>query len=75
MGKSLYEIDCLIYATGFEVGTDYTRRAGYDVVGARGNTLSDHWKDGMRSVHGMHVHGFPNMFVLGHTQCLFAAVA
>jgi cyclohexanone monooxygenase len=22
----------------------------------------------MRSVHGMHVHGFPNMFVLGHTQ-------
>ena len=22
----------------------------------------------MRSLHGMHVHGFPNMFVLGHTQ-------
>jgi cyclohexanone monooxygenase len=63
-----YEVDCIIFATGFEVGTDYTRRAGYDVMGANGNTLSDHWKDGMRSVHGMHVHGFPNMFVLGHTQ-------
>jgi cyclohexanone monooxygenase len=63
-----YEVDCIIFATGFEVGTDYTRRAGYDVVGTRGNTLSEHWKDGMRSVHGMHVHGFPNMFVLGHTQ-------
>jgi cyclohexanone monooxygenase len=63
-----YEVDCIIFATGFEVGTDYTRRAGYDVVGAHGNTLSEHWKDGMRSVHGMHVHGFPNMFVLGHTQ-------
>jgi cyclohexanone monooxygenase len=63
-----YEVDCIIFATGFEVGTDYTRRAGYDVVGADGTTLSDHWKDGMRSVHGMHVHGFPNMFVLGHTQ-------
>ncbi len=63
-----YEVDCIIFATGFEVGTDYTRRAGYDVVGADGNTLSGHWKDGMRSVHGMHVHGFPNMFVLGHTQ-------
>jgi cyclohexanone monooxygenase len=63
-----YEVDCIIFATGFEVGTDYTRRAGYDVVGAQGITLSEHWKDGMRSVHGIHVHGFPNMFVLGHTQ-------
>jgi cation diffusion facilitator CzcD-associated flavoprotein CzcO len=63
-----YEVDCIIFATGFEVGTDYTRRAGYDVVGARGTSLSEHWRDGMRSVHGMHVHGFPNMFVLGHTQ-------
>jgi cyclohexanone monooxygenase len=63
-----YEVDCIIFATGFEVGTDYTRRSGYDVVGADGSKLSDHWKDGMRSVHGMHVHGFPNMFVLGHTQ-------
>ena len=61
-------MDCIIFATGFEVGTEYTRRAGYDVVGSDGNTLSEHWKDGMRSVHGMHVHGFPNMFVLGHTQ-------
>jgi cyclohexanone monooxygenase len=63
-----HEVDCIIFATGFEVGTDYTRRAGYDVVGADGVALSDHWKDGMRSLHGMHVHGFPNMFVLGHTQ-------
>ena len=53
------QLDCLIYATGFEVGTDYTRRAGYDVIGARGDSLSEYWRDGMRSVHGMHVHGFP----------------
>ena len=68
MGDHEYEVDCLIYATGFEVGTDYTRRAGYDVIGSRGHSLSEHWRDGIRSVHGMHVHGFPNMFVLGHTQ-------
>jgi cation diffusion facilitator CzcD-associated flavoprotein CzcO len=68
VGEREYKVDCLIYATGFEVGTDYTRRAGYDVVGSRGISLSDYWRDGMRSVHGMHVHGFPNMFVLGHTQ-------
>jgi cation diffusion facilitator CzcD-associated flavoprotein CzcO len=63
-----YEVDCIIFATGFEVGTAYTRRSGYDVVGSDGITLSEHWTDGMRSLHGMHVHGFPNMFVLGHTQ-------
>src|SRR5665213_792125 len=28
-----YEIDCLIYATGFEVGTEYTRRSGYELHG------------------------------------------
>jgi cation diffusion facilitator CzcD-associated flavoprotein CzcO len=67
-GGQEYELDTLIFATGFEVGTDYTRRSGYDVVGSRGVALSDYWADGMRSVHGMHVHGFPNMFVLGHTQ-------
>ena len=32
-----YELDCLIYATGFEVGTDYTRRAGYEVTGRGGS--------------------------------------
>jgi cyclohexanone monooxygenase len=68
VGDTEYEIDCLIYATGFEVGTDYTRRAGYDVVGVDGVTLSGYWSEGMKSMFGMHVHGFPNMFILGHTQ-------
>ncbi len=63
-----YALDCLIFATGFEVGTDYTRRAGYDVVGSRGSSLSKYWAQGMRSLHGTCVHGFPNMFILGHTQ-------
>ncbi|HMC40446.1 MAG TPA: NAD(P)/FAD-dependent oxidoreductase [Acidimicrobiales bacterium] len=68
-----YPLDCLIFATGFEVGTDYTRRAGYDVVGRDGLTLSEYWADGMRSMFGMHVHGFPNMLVLGHSQGGFTA--
>jgi cation diffusion facilitator CzcD-associated flavoprotein CzcO len=72
-GGVAYEVDCLIYATGFEVGTEYTRRAGYDVVGVDGVALSSYWSDGMRSMFGMHVHGFPNMFVLGHTQGGFTA--
>ncbi len=31
-----YAVDCLIYATGFEVGTEYTRRAGYEMYGRDG---------------------------------------
>jgi cation diffusion facilitator CzcD-associated flavoprotein CzcO len=63
-----YEVDCLIFATGFEVGTSYTRRAGYDIVGRGGQTLSQHWSDGLRTLHGLTTHGFPNCFFLGFTQ-------
>jgi cyclohexanone monooxygenase len=63
-----YELDCLIFATGFEVGTSYTRRAGYDIVGRSGQTLSDHWSEGLRTLHGLTSHGFPNCFFLGFTQ-------
>ncbi|HEY6558499.1 MAG TPA: hypothetical protein VI072_14555, partial [Polyangiaceae bacterium] len=27
-----------------------------------------HWADGMQSLHGIHVHGFPNAFVIGIAQ-------
>ena len=63
-----YEVDCLIFATGFEVGTSYTRRAGYDIIGKDGVTLSDYWADGLRTLHGLTVHNFPNCFFLGFTQ-------
>ena len=68
-----YEVDCLIYATGFEVGTDYTRRAGYELIGRDGITLSEKWKDGMSTLHGMHSHGFPNVFILSPAQSGFTA--
>ena len=63
-----FELDCLIYASGFEVGTAFTRRAGFDVTGRDGERLSEHWAEGMQSLHGIHVHGFPNLFVVGPTQ-------
>ena len=56
-----YELDCIIYASGFEVGTPYARRAGFEMTGRDGVTLSEHWADGMRTLHGIHVHGFPNL--------------
>jgi cyclohexanone monooxygenase len=64
-------LDCLIYATGFEVGTDYSRRAGYPIVGKGGVTLTQHWADGVRTLHGMQSRGFPNCFILGPQQAGF----
>ena len=68
-----YEVDCIIYSTGFEVGTPYTRRAGYDVVGREGRKLSEHWAQGMRTLHGMSSHGFPNLFIMHPSQGGFTA--
>ncbi len=63
-----YEVDCLIYATGFEVGTAYTRRAEFEVYGRDGLSLTDYWAGGMRTFHGFLSHGFPNCFHMGLTQ-------
>jgi cation diffusion facilitator CzcD-associated flavoprotein CzcO len=63
-----YDLDCLVFASGFEVGTSYDRRSGYDTIGPNGFRLSDCWDDGMRSMHGIHVHGFPNLFIIGFAQ-------
>ena len=41
-----YQLDCIIYASGFEVGTEYKRRAGFDLTGRGGVKLSEHWADG-----------------------------
>ncbi len=63
-----YPVDCIIYASGFEVGTAFQRRAGFDLVGRDGKTLATHWSEGMRSKHGIHVHGFPNVFFVQPAQ-------
>jgi len=68
-----YEIDCLIYATGFEVGTSYTRRAGYELYGRGGISLSEKWENGVSTLHGMHSRGFPNCFIISNSQSGFTA--
>ncbi len=63
-----YEVDCIIYASGFEVGTPLERRAGYQVYGEGGLALSDKWKDGVATLYGMQTRGFPNCFIVGLAQ-------
>jgi cyclohexanone monooxygenase len=63
-----YELDCLIFATGFELGTTWQHQAGYDVIGRGGRRLSEKWSRGLRTYHGLFSHEFPNMFFMGLTQ-------
>jgi cation diffusion facilitator CzcD-associated flavoprotein CzcO len=63
-----YALDCIVFASGFEFNNDYTHRSGFEIIGRDGVTLTSKWADGMESYHGMHVAGFPNMFVIGFTQ-------
>ena len=65
------ELDCLVFATGFEVGTDYTRRSGYDLIGRNGVSLKDKWSEGISTLHGIHTHGFPNCFIVSQAQAGF----
>ena len=68
VGDTHFELDCIIFASGFEVGTPAARRSGFETTGRDGLTLTDHWSQGMRSLHGIHVHGFPNLFIVGPSQ-------
>ncbi len=60
-----YEVDCIIYGTGFEAElTPLYRRAGHEIVGRGGVTLAEKWADGAASLFGMMSRGFPNLFVM-----------
>lgn len=64
-----YQVDCIIYASGFEITTDISRRYSIDTIEGRdGLSLFDYWRDGYQTLHGMTSAGFPNQFFTGFTQ-------
>ncbi|MDH5675963.1 MAG: NAD(P)/FAD-dependent oxidoreductase [Myxococcales bacterium] len=71
VGDTHYEVDCIIFASGFSFGSDQIRGTGFTTVGRDGLDLGDRWAEGMQTLHGMHVHGFPNLFVIGPNQGAF----
>ena len=60
------ELDLLIFATGFEL-SPYEEGTPIPVTGRDGQTLAEKWKQGATTLHGQHVHGFPN-FMLSTTR-------
>ncbi|THG41978.1 flavin-containing monooxygenase [Sphingomonas olei] len=63
-----YEVDCIIYASGFEITTSFKRRVGFDIKGRDGVLLHDHWANGYKTLHGFATTGFPNWFYIGVSQ-------
>ncbi len=63
-----YEVDLLIYATGFEV-----QKTGIynEIRGKGGLELNDKYRDGMRTLVGIHSNGYPNLFIMGGYQSSF----
>ena len=66
-----YEVDCLIFASGFEVTTDLDRRLGFNPRGRDGLSLSERWHDGPHTLHGILSSEFPNMFTISIVQAGF----
>jgi cation diffusion facilitator CzcD-associated flavoprotein CzcO len=63
-----YELDLLIYATGFEVQKTGTWNR---IVGEGGLDLQDKYAEGIRTLLGIHTHGYPNLFIMGGYQASF----
>jgi cation diffusion facilitator CzcD-associated flavoprotein CzcO len=64
-----YEIDCMIFASGFEVTSDLDRRWGFEAFeGRNGLSIYKHWADGYKTLHGLMTQGFPNQFFIGYYQ-------
>jgi cyclohexanone monooxygenase len=63
-----YEVDCIIFSTGFEITADFKRRLGIEINGENGTSLFEHFKKGFRTLHGFSTRGFPNWFYIGISQ-------
>jgi cyclohexanone monooxygenase len=67
-----YDVDMIVFATGYHVTRDIRLRVGMDIAGRDGVLLHDHWADGMRTLHGFTTRGFPNWFYIGTSQNAFS---
>ena len=64
-----YEVDCIMFASGYEVTSDLDRRWGFDVFEGRdGFSMYENWNGSYQTFHGVMTHRFPNLFVIGLNQ-------
>ncbi|KEF54124.1 uncharacterized protein A1O9_09919 [Exophiala aquamarina CBS 119918] len=63
-----YELDCIVYATGFEYNSDWTLRHSVNIYGVDAQGISEKWSDGPLTLHGWATNGFPNCFIVNSAQ-------
>ena len=64
-----YEVDLIIFASGFEVTGDLEKRWSLKTIAGRGGrSIFDHWRGGPLTLHGTMTHDFPNQFYIGYIQ-------
>ncbi|UJW32122.1 NAD(P)/FAD-dependent oxidoreductase [Saccharothrix sp. AJ9571] len=68
VGGREYEVDCIVFATGFQVGISGVLSGKLPVHGRGGISIFEHWGSGPRTLHGFYSHKFPNLFHLGPLQ-------
>ncbi|MFE7812995.1 flavin-containing monooxygenase [Streptomyces sp. NPDC057433] len=69
VGGVTYALDCLIFATGFDVGTSGVLSGKLPVYGRGGTQLLHAWaQQGPRTLHGFTSNGFPNLIQMGTLQ-------
>jgi cation diffusion facilitator CzcD-associated flavoprotein CzcO len=68
VGESEYPVDCVVFATGFDVGVSGVLSGAMPVRGRGGQDLLASWSRGPNTLHGFYGPGFPNLFHLGSLQ-------
>jgi len=64
-----YDVDCMIFASGFEVTSNLDTRWGVDTFeGREGTSIYEHWHYGYKTLHGTMTTKFPNLFFIGYYQ-------
>ena len=67
-----YEVDLIVYASGFESSPDLRRRTGVGLIGRNGVHYDAHRSRGLKTLHGFATRGFPNLFSIGISQNAFS---
>ncbi|MFD6100369.1 flavin-containing monooxygenase [Nocardiopsis flavescens] len=68
VGDTAYPVDCVVFATGFDVGVSGVLSGALPVRGRGGHDLLASWSRGPLTLHGFYSPGFPNLFHLGPLQ-------
>jgi cation diffusion facilitator CzcD-associated flavoprotein CzcO len=71
-GREEFDVDVLIFATGFDSATGALQ--AFDIRGRGGRSLKDDWSAGPRTFMGLTVDGFPNLFIISGPQTPFGNI-